>query len=210
MTLTALYTRLILELNRDDMGSGGEAEQAKIDAVARAVEFHSDEEFWFNRKSGTTVTVASAATAVMPTGMRIPLVVSYLGLALEKVALDTIQYLTNTGSPPTKWAENEGAIQLWPIPSGVLTLSVQGIAEIAVPAAGADNEWTTYALDLIDATARKILYRDYFRDVEGSQLAAIAEQEALTKLRRESRRRGRVGLKSDLPIILRGSELLTT
>jgi hypothetical protein len=131
--------------------------------------------------------------------MRIPLVVSYSATPLQKVALEDIQYKTDTGIP-TQWAENEGAIHLWPIPGAVYTLSVQGLAEIAVPASASDNEWTTYAVDLIDATARKILYRDYFRDVDGAALAASAEQEALTKLRRESRRRGRTGLTTDLPV----------
>lgn len=198
MTLAALYTRIILETNRDDMGASGALEQAKVDAVARAVEFYSDQEFWFNRKSGTTVTIASTATAVMVTGMRIPLVVSISALPLAKVDLETIQYRTETGQP-THWAENEGAIQLWPIPDAVYTLSVQGIAEIAVPASASDNEWTTTAVDLIDAAARKILYRDYLRDTEGAALAKIAEDEALGKLLRETRRRGQVGLSTDLP-----------
>ena len=38
-----LYARIILDLNRDDMGSGGELEQAKIDAVADAIELHAGE-----------------------------------------------------------------------------------------------------------------------------------------------------------------------
>jgi hypothetical protein len=78
-TLTQLYTRIILDTNRDDMASGGELEQAKIDAVADAVEFHSDEQFWFNRASGSGNTTAADATLAMPTGVRVPSVVAYLG-----------------------------------------------------------------------------------------------------------------------------------
>jgi hypothetical protein len=196
-TLTQLYTRLILETNRDDMGSGGEAEQAKVDAVARAIEFHADELFWFNRKTSTKDTVASTATIALPTGMRCAVQLSYNGTPLQKVQLEDIQYLEETGLP-TKWAENDGAVQLWPIPDAVYTLDVFGIADLGVPAS--TNEWTTEAYDLIDATARKILYRDYFRDVEGNALAVAAEEEHLAKLRRETRKRGHTPLRSDIPV----------
>lgn len=198
-TLAETKTRIITELNRDDMGSGGGLETVLASAIDRAIEFHADEAFWFNRKSGTTVTVAATATAVLPTGMRIPLVVSYNAVPLTKVALEEIEYKTDAGTP-THWAENEGTIQLWPIPGSVLTLSVQGIAELGTPASAASNEWTTTALDLTVATAKKFLCRDALRDPDGEASAGRAETDYLTKLRRESRRRGRVNLTSDLPI----------
>lgn len=199
-TLTALYTRLILDLNRDDMGSGGELEQAKIDAVADAVEFHSDEQFWFNRASGTGNTTASDATLTMPSGIRVASVVAYNGAELQKVALETIEHKTETGLP-THWAENEGAIQLWPIPDATYSLSVFGLASTGVPASGGDsNIWTTEAYNLILSAAKKILCRGPLRDPEGYALAIEAEQEALGRLRRESRRRNRQGLTTDIAI----------
>src|SRR4051812_45852643 len=78
-TLTQLYARIILDTNRDDMGSGGELEQAKIDAVADAIARHASEFFWFNRASGTVTTVAGTATAALPAGMRIAQIVSRQG-----------------------------------------------------------------------------------------------------------------------------------
>jgi hypothetical protein len=129
--------------------------------------------------------------------MRIPLVVSYNQSPLGKVSLEDIEHLTATGVPGS-WAENEGLIQLSPIPDAVYSLKVTGIADLGVPASS--NEWTTEAYDLTAATARKILYRDVLRDTEGFQLAREAESEALTKLRRESARRRRVGLTTDLAV----------
>ena len=203
-TLTALYTRIILDLNRDDMGSGGDLEQAKIDAVADAVEFYSDEQFWFNRASGTASTVASTATVALPTGVRLPTVVSYLGEPLRQVPLDRISEVYNATTPltgrPYWWAEDEGLIRLYPTPNAVYALSVYGLASTGVPAAGGDtNIWTTEALPLILARAKKILLRGPLRDPEGAALMAQAEDEALTKLRRETRRRGRSTLSTDLP-----------
>jgi len=53
-TLAELKTRIILDTNRDDMGAGGELEQALADAIADAIEFHAGTLFWFNRASGTS------------------------------------------------------------------------------------------------------------------------------------------------------------
>lgn len=200
-TLTALYTRVILQTVRDDMGSGGALEQAKIDSVAQAIEDHADTQFWFNRASGSGNTTASVATIAMPSGIRVPEVVASSGIALRRVPLSEIEYLTETGIP-RQWAEDEGAIRFWPIPSAVMSMTVYGTASTGVPATGGDsNIWTTEAYDLIVATTCKRLYRDYLRDVEGATLAQAAEAEALAKLQRETRRRGMAGLKSDLPVI---------
>lgn len=198
-TLTALYTRVILQTNRDDMGSGGALEQAKIDAVAQAVEDYSDWQFWFNRASGTGNTSASTATIAMPTGIRTPEVVTYLGAALNKVPLNEIEYRTETGIP-SLWAEDEGTIHFWPIPNGTYAIYVYGTASTGVPASGSDsNIWTTEAYDLIVAATCKRLYRDYFRDVDGATLAQVAEDRALAKLQRETRRRDIAPMYSDVP-----------
>lgn len=195
-TIAQLYTRIILDTNRDDMGSGGELEQAKIDAVADAIATYASELFWFNRKTGTASTVASTATVALPSGMRIPLVVSYNQSPLRQVGLEDIEHLTSTGTP-TAWAENEGVIQLSPIPDAVYSLKVTGIAELGVPAS--TNEWTTEAYKLILNEAKLTLYAGPLRDPEGAKLAMVMRDDALSALRRETRRRGRMGLVADLP-----------
>lgn len=198
-TLTQLYTRIILDTNRDDMGSSGELEQAKIDAVTDAIEFYEAEQFWFNRANGSGNTTNAVATIAMPSGVRYPHTVTYSGEALQKVPLLEIQYRTETGVP-THWAENEGAIQLWPIPDGTYSISVYGLASVGIPASGgATNIWTTEAYRLILEAAKKILYRGPLRDPEGAQLASGGETEALSYLRKETRRRSVSPLRSDLP-----------
>lgn len=203
-TLTQLYTAIILDTNRDDMGSGGELEQAKVDAVARAVENHADELFWFNRKAGTAATVADTATVALPTGMRVPLIVSYLGSALGKVPLDTIEAAYNAATPvtgvPSQWAEDGGLIHFYPTPDAAYTVSVYGIADLGVPASSASNAWTVEAYDLILAEAKIILCRGALRDPDGLALAKDAREEALAHLRRETRRRGVTGLVTDIPV----------
>lgn len=194
-TIAQLYTRIALDVERDDMSSGGALEQAKIDAVADAIETYADDLFWFNRKSGTTNTVANTETAALPSGMRIPHIVAYLGENLQKVPIEQIEHRTETGIP-SKWAENEGAIQLWPIPDAVYTLSVSGVADLGVPASS--NEWTTEAYKLILNEAKLTLCAGPLRDPEGASLARAMRDEALARLHRETRRRAMTMLTTDL------------
>jgi hypothetical protein len=201
-TLTQLYARIVLDLGRDDMGSGGELEQAKIDAVADAIEMHAGELFWFNRASGTMSTVAAAANVALPAGMRIARVVTWLGAALRKVPLEAIEAAENAAAPvsgpPASWAEDSGAIHLFPTPDAIYALAAHGIADLGVPADA--NAWTLAGYRLILAEAKKILCRGPLRDPDGLALAADEAREALTGLRRETGRRGAAPRASDLPM----------
>ena len=200
-TLSELYARIILDTNRDDMGAGGELEQAKIDAVADAIEMHAGELFWYNRASGTASTVAGTATVALPAGMRIAQVVTWLGTPLRRIPLEKIQAAEYVSAPvtgpPCRWAEDDGAIHLWPIPAAAYPLAVHGIADLGVPAE--ENGWTVEGYRLILAEAKKILCRGPLRDPEGMALAADEAREALTGLRRETGRRGGAPPAVDLP-----------
>lgn len=198
-TLGDLKTRIIAETNRDDMGSGGALEDGLALCISSAIEFHASEQFWFNRGSGSGTTTQDDATLDLPAGVRFPSLVAYNGRELRKVPLEALEYRTEAG-PPSKWAENEGQVQLWPIPDAAYTIYLYGVADTGAPASDGDsNIWTEEAYDLIAAETRFRLYRDYLRDVEGATLARDARDEALGVLRRETRRRGGVKLSTDVP-----------
>lgn len=196
-TLAQLKTRIILICNRDDMGSGGTLEQELTDAISDTIEEHADEQFWFNRISGAKNTVAATATVAVPSGMRLASDVAYLGRELKKVNLEEIQYRTETGLP-SHWAENEGSIQLWPIPDAVYALTVYGVEDLGVPSTNASNAWTTTAVELTIAGVIRRLSLS-FRDPELAAWANINEEKALTKLRRETRKRNQQALMTDIP-----------
>jgi hypothetical protein len=196
-TLAELKTRIIAETNRDDMGAGSALGDVLDNAIARAIEHHADEGFWFNRARGVAATAQYEETVALPAGMRIPLALSCEGQSWRKQALETIEALPGSGRP-TVWAEAAGGVQLWPMPDAAYLLALSGIAELGVPVES--NAWTEEGYDLIAARVRLLLYRDTLRDVEGAKLAAEAEEEALAKLRRETRRRARVQLVTDLPM----------
>jgi hypothetical protein len=201
-TLTELYTAIILDLNRGDMGSAGELEQAKINAVVGAINKYKTEQFWFNRASGSGTTTADDATLAIPSGVYVPRMVSYGtaygGQSLTRIPLDAIENRIETGMP-WKWAEDEETIHLWPIPNAVYTLYVYGTADIDAPAAGAANIWTTECFDLMRAEAKITLCRGSLRDPEGMQLAMSERDDALAALRRESRNRDQAPLTTDIP-----------
>jgi hypothetical protein len=199
-TLAELRTRIVLDTNRDDMAPGGELAQALTDAIADAIEMHAGETFWFNRLSATVTTDAGVATVALPAGMRIAQIVTWLGAALPKVPLAAIEAVENAAAPaagpPARWAEDGGAIHLHPVPDAAYALGVHGIADLGVPAEA--NAWTGEGARLVLAEAKKILFRGPLRDPEGMALAADEAREALTGLRRETRRRGAAPRASDL------------
>lgn len=199
-TLGELKTQIRRETNKDDIGAGAESEGALNQAIADAIEFWSDELFWFNKAgaivSATVSTVAGIGFVATPAAIRIADKVVHDGGELRKFALDQIEGATETGTPKA-WAANGDTLQLWPIPDAAYTLTVFGTAQIDAPVTDADETvWTNEARSLIAARVRFLLYRDTWRDVEATQLAAQAEGEALTRLRRETRRRNGTPLRS--------------
>jgi hypothetical protein len=198
-TLAQLKTAIILKTNRDDMGTSAALEQALADAIDRAINRYAGERFWFNYLGVASNTSAADATMTIHATLRTVDEVSYDGKLLKKRRLDEIQHLTDSGRPRV-WAEADGAIHLWPIPDGTYSLTQYGLAELGTPASASSNAWTTDALDLIDASARKYLFLGYLRDPEGATMAAAEEAEALSNLRRESRRKARTRLRHDVPL----------
>jgi hypothetical protein len=138
--------------------------------------------------------------------MRIAKQISYNQIALAKLPLEDIQYLTATGLP-TQWAENDGSIQLYPVPDAAYTLTLYGVADLGVPVT--TNEWTTEAYELILNEAKMILCRGPLRDPDGLALARDGRDEALAALRRETRSRAASGLTTDLPASCGGYNINT-
>src|SRR4051794_17863916 len=111
-SLAELKTRIADELTRDDMGTGGEAEDALSRAIDSAIAHYADEMGWFNRLSGTATTTASS-TAALPTGMRYATQVSYLEEPLIRDELENLEPLIETGIP-TRWAMSGDSLYLYP------------------------------------------------------------------------------------------------
>jgi len=195
-SLGDLKSRIVAETDRDDLASGGALSNQLALCIDRAIEFYSDEAFWFNHAAAAATTANSGAIVPLPSEIRAADTVSCNGCALRKVPARDLEYRTESGRP-SLWASSGDAIRLWPIPDAAYPIGMYGVARIDPPGSdGSANAWTTEAQDLIAARTRFLLFRDVLRDGEGAQLAAQAEGEAIDRLRRETRRRAVTPLRS--------------
>lgn len=189
-TLADLKTRVADELTRDDMGSGGEAESALTRAIDSAVEFYADELRWDNHLN-TTLNTSGTHTEALPSGMRYATQVSYAEETLIKDELEYLHTLTGEIGVPSRWAMDGDLIYLWPQPDGVYSLVVEGVA---------DAESATFATqalyDLIAARVKVNLCRFPFRDDAGEATAMREEADALARVRRETKERRTIKLRS--------------
>ena len=188
-TLADLKTRIITETNRDDL-SDTLATQL-LTHIQRACEYYADELFWFNSLVANVVTVSHTATVAIPvTFRRIDQVVlpAYFTEIQEKT-LGNMPIGTIYGVPNC-YAYYNDTLTFYPIPNAVYTLELTGLAQIDAPVAAGDTSvWTDEAQDLIVSRAKMTLYRDQFRDPEGTQMAIGATQEHFAKLKRETAKR---------------------
>src|SRR5690349_21366502 len=169
-TLAELRARIAAELNRDDMGAGGELESLLDLAIESAIAFHADQLFWFNRTNASAASVAGSATIALPAGLRIALGVAIEGEPLRKRPLGAIPPFEAQGRP-SGWGAYGATLWLSPVPDSVYAIDLLGIAELGVPAADSANAWTEEAADLIVETAKKRLCRGPLRDPEGAAMA---------------------------------------
>lgn len=188
-TLADLKTRIIAEMVRDDL-SDDLADQLLIH-IQKACRYYQNEKFWFNSIIASAVTVAGTATVDVPaTVLRVDRVaIPAYDQELVEVTLADLDMGTEEGIP-YGYAYYNDALKFYPIPDAVYTLSLYGIAKVAAPAVDADTSiWTNEAADLIVARAKMTLFRDQFRDPEGTQFAQADTQEVFAQLKRETARR---------------------
>lgn len=189
--LAALKLEIATELNRDDIASGGDLEATLLKHIQDACEYFSDTKFWFNSIVTTVNTVAGTQTVSIPATVRIAerVTIPALRIELQEVQIGELDGTSMNGVP--RWySYYNDSLRLWPIPSGVFTLEVYGVAAVAAPSSGTDSSiWTNQASRLIRARAKQTLCRGVFRDPEGAQLAQAEVIDELDRLNRETARR---------------------
>lgn len=195
-TLSDLKTRIITETNRDDLND--ELADALNLCIAQSIDFYKNQRFWFNElRSTSTLTAGSEYTAIPADFVYIDqlrIIIGGVRYEMTKNAMEEIESLYSvplTGQP-TNWAEWVYQARVWPTPNIDYTLIWLGIKNVT-PAldfedGNSTNEWLVSGYDLIDARTRFLLYRDYFRDDQGMQIAKAAETEALSNLKAWSNR----------------------
>jgi len=69
-TLADMKARIVAELMRDDLDSGGDLESHMVSTIGRACEYYADRRFWFNAIVTTVDTVGGTATVAIPATVR--------------------------------------------------------------------------------------------------------------------------------------------
>ncbi len=194
-TLGQLKTRIVTETNRDDL-LDDLADSLNL-CIQQAIEHYADSRFYFNELRTTTVAAQGAEYVTIPSSLRfvdeLRIIVGGVRYPLRKLQMDQVEELYSvplTGQP-ADWAEYLGQARLWPTPNIAYTLIWLGVADVTPLDYNDDNSsnyWTNQGYDLIDARTRFLLYRDYFRDAEGMQIAKAAETEAESRLKGQSNR----------------------
>lgn len=187
-TLADLKTRIIAETNRDDL-LDDLASQLTL-AITQAVDYYSDQRFWFNEAIATAPCVIGNEYVTTPTNIiaidSVSCLVGSIKNRLRKRSLEYIEALAGTVSSqgqPTEYAVYGTQVRIWPKPSSAFVLTFLGVGALSALVNPTDtNGWTTSAQDLIVARAKRTLYRDQFRDMAGMQSASLAEAEALASL----------------------------
>lgn len=191
-TLLDLKNRIIAETNRDDLED--ELASYLSMAIEQAIDSYSAERFWFNEARTTSAVTVGGEYVNLPTGLRkldyVWLVVGNVNFPLTKRETWEIEelYSTPQRGQPTDFAVVQEQIRIWPTPTTAWSLIWEYVKDVTPPLVndGDTNAWLDRAYDLIDARARLILYRDFFRDGDGAAAAKIAEAEAYARVKSET------------------------
>lgn len=191
VTFTTQKLRIATEMVRGDLASGGDLETVLEQHYQDAVERYANEKFWFNSILTTATTTASVATISVPATVQTVerLTIPAYDIELREVNLKELPDYSTTGIPEFYSYLND-TLRFWPTPDAAYTLNVYGVAYVAAPTAGSDdNIWTNQAAPLIRAHTKMSLYRGVFRDAGGTTLALSEIDDAYKALKQETARR---------------------
>lgn len=197
-TLGDLKTRIITEVNRDDLQD--DLADLLDTYIASAIVYYSNSRFWFNETTSTSVLNIGAQYQPLPGGLRVVdevfIIIGNVRYRMNRREMDEIESLYSvpmTGQP-TDYCIFDDNIRVWPTPSTawqLIWLTITDVTPLTDDASS--NFWTNEGADLIDARTRYLLYRDAFRDAEGATSAKLAEDEAYRNLKGQTNRRIGVG-----------------
>lgn len=168
-TLADLKARIISETLRDDLSDDLATQFDGM--IAGAISELESTRFFFTEKKATSACVPGARLQPLPGGTRIVdavwLVVGGVRYRMRAESRDVIEtlYAVPLTGQPTDYAVVGPNIDVWPTPNiayGLiwnLVAVVTPVLDYTVPASA--NDWTNDGQDLICATTKKRLYRDY-------------------------------------------------
>lgn len=185
-TLATMRSRIEDEIARDDLTSNVTA------SILSAIKHYSKESFYFLENRATASTVAGERNIAYPTGFRyahdLKITINSSSIqTLRKITWPEMEALFQASSEtgiPSKWADYQNQIWMYPVPNAVMTLTLSYPMELTALSADADtNAWMVEGEELIRCRAKWDLYMHVIRDREGASDMKRCEGEALSQLR---------------------------
>jgi hypothetical protein len=184
MNLGQLKTQIYTDLTRSDQTS------AVANAISSAIDYYSNERWWFLEHRATASLSSSVAFYTVPTNMKFPdsLLITLSG---SRTPLSRVDYQEidehddgKTFGQPSEWAYYQDNIRMYPVPDGAYTMTLSYHRELtAMPSASSSNAWTGVARDLIRHRAVREVRQSVLRDYDGASAAGALERESYQFLR---------------------------
>lgn len=187
-TFSQMRSKIADDLNRSDLTT-------QINrAINRAINHYKKQRFWFNESTDTFSTVVDQESYGSADGVATDIVeideakITISSSVKPTLTKQTFQYIQemnygNFSSQPTDYAIFQNKIWLYPIPNQVWTITLYYQKSYSDLSADADeNDFTTYAEDLIEARATWWLYKTVIRDKDAADDYKQVELDALTSL----------------------------
>ena len=191
-TFSQMRSKIADDLNRTDLTT-------QINrAINRALTYYKKQRFWFNEGTATFSTVVDQESYGSADGVATDIVdideakitiSSTVKPTLTKQTFNYIQQMNygNFKSQPTDYAIFQNKIWLYPIPNQVWTITLYYQKSYSDLSDDSDeNDFTTYAEDLIEARAIWWLFKTVIRDKDAAEDYKQVEMDALTSLQAQT------------------------
>lgn len=202
-TLTALKATIAGDLNRTDLTSEIAA------AISSAITHYQSDRFYFTEsRSATFVTVAAQSRYTSSDDADVPKFVKFdavflidsssIAYELEYRTPVDMENLLDSSAPsgrPHSYTYFANGFQLYPIPDAVYTIRPVGLIRVDEPASDgeANNAWMVNAYELLRCRAKLYLAVHVLKDPDMALLMKAAEEQALSRLRRETTKKSTTG-----------------
>lgn len=209
-TLGTLKARIAEDLDYED----GRIDTAIASAIEDAINFYQRQRFYFNQSRDVTFsTVAGQSSysetdnAAIPYAVQIDMVhktVSGVRTELRRKPFFDLETLYDTGAlsgEPYDWAYYDRKLWLYPIPSAAYTIRILGLFRVDPPASDGEtgNVWMTEMFEVIRCRAKIYLALHKLADEGLARTMTLAEQDALSRVKRETALREGTGLMRPTP-----------
>lgn len=193
MTVRSVMTAEI----QSDTGRTATSYVTPINAkIAAAIRHYQPQRLWFNETDTVTFsTVASTSTYSFTTiGTAFYTIDAvFITVGNNEYELDRVNWVderTDAGvdltetSQPLEYAYGNRGLKFYPAPDAIYSIRLMGHYKIEAPTDDVtDNDWITYAYDLIMCRAKAELYAHRWEDPTNAQLMVVAETSALNSLK---------------------------